>query len=152
MKYYLVVLVFALFISCSSNVNEPKQIVDFTAENEQEILDYISDNDLIAEKSQSGLYYVIDELGTGLQPTLTSNVTVSYRGYFTDGIEFDQRDEETFDLQQLILGFAEGVTYFKEGGNGILLIPSRLAYGNAGSFSIPGGAVIIFDIGLISVN
>ncbi len=152
MKYSLVVLVFTLFISCSSNNNDSEIIVDFIAENEQEILGYISDNNLVAQKSQSGLYYVIDELGTGSHPTITSNVTLSYRGYLTDGSVFDQNDEATFDMQQLISGFAEGVTYFKEGGNGILLIPSRLAYGNDGIAAIPGGAVIIFDIGLISVN
>jgi len=52
----------------------------------------------------------------------------------------------------LITGFAEGITYFKEGGSGQLLIPAHLAYGNNGTSGIPGGSVIIFDIGLISVN
>ena len=152
MKYSLVVLVFTLFISCSSDNNDSEIIIDYTAENEQEILDYISDNNLVAQKSQSGLYYVINKLGTGAQPTLTSNVTVAYRGYLTDGSVFEQSDGATFDMEQLIPGFAEGITYFKEGGNGILLIPSRLAFGDRGIASISGGAVVIFDVGLISVN
>ena len=42
--------------------------------------------------------------------------------------------------------------YFKEGGSGTLLVPSSLAYGRFGSQSIPGGAVLIFDVNLKSVN
>ena len=52
----------------------------------------------------------------------------------------------------MILGWQEGITYFKEGGEGVLLIPSSLAYGNNGSGPIPGGAVLVFDVKLISVN
>jgi FKBP-type peptidyl-prolyl cis-trans isomerase FkpA len=55
-------------------------------------------------------------------------------------------------LNQVILGWREGITYFKEGGEGILLIPSDLGYGDSGSGSIPGGAVLVFDINLIRVN
>ena len=46
----------------------------------------------------------------------------------------------------------EGITYFKEGGNGILLIPYQLGYGASGSGSIPGGSVLIFDVRLLQVN
>ncbi|HQF48902.1 MAG TPA: FKBP-type peptidyl-prolyl cis-trans isomerase, partial [Flavobacterium alvei] len=42
--------------------------------------------------------------------------------------------------------------YFKEGGKGILLIPSDLGYGPDGAGPIPGGSALIFDINLITVN
>ena len=45
----------------------------------------------------------------------------------------------------MILGWQEGITYFKEGGEGVLLIPSSLAYGSNGTGPIPGGAVLVFD-------
>ncbi|WP_337992857.1 FKBP-type peptidyl-prolyl cis-trans isomerase [Flavivirga sp. 57AJ16] len=97
---------------------------------------------------------MIDTEGTGVKPNATSNVTVAYKGYFTNGTVFDQSDAEgiSFGLQQVISGWTEGMTYFKEEGNGKLLIPSHLAYGHSGRGSIPGGAVLIFDINLISVN
>lgn len=151
MKYSLIISIFIFLISCKSDDNsEP----DYTAQNEQEILAYIEDNNLVAEKSDSGLYYVVNEVGTGSQPDLESNITVAYRGYFTNGNVFDRSSPEgvVFDLRQLISGFAEGVTYFREGGSGVLLIPSRLAYGNNGSGPVPPGAVILFDVKLISVN
>ncbi len=151
MKYTLIAL-FALFIiSCNG---DDDSVVDYIEANEKEIVDYIAEHNLNATRSSSGLYYVIDEAGTGTQPTSTSNVTVAYKGYFTSGTVFDQSDANgiSFGLQQVISGWTEGIRYFKEGGNGILLIPSHLGYGNSGRGSIPGGAVLIFDIELIAVN
>ena len=52
----------------------------------------------------------------------------------------------------MIQGWTEGITYFREGGNGILLIPYQLGYGESGRGSIPGGSVLIFDISLIRIN
>jgi FKBP-type peptidyl-prolyl cis-trans isomerase FkpA len=70
-----------------------------------------------------------------------------------DGTVFDQSTNGiSFGLNQVILGWREGITYFKEGGKGILLIPSDLGYGDRGSGSIPGGAALVFDINLIRIN
>lgn len=154
MKYGILILVFTLFISCKNDDTTFKEPVDYTAQNEEEIKDFIEKNNLTALKSESGLYYVINDEGNGIRPTTTSDVIVAYKGYFTDGNTFDESDANgiSFNLQQVIAGWTEGITYFKEGGNGILLVPSRLGYGNNGRQSIPGGAVLIFDINLLSVN
>jgi len=131
------------------------EIIDYVAENEQEIMKYIEDNDLTAVKSESGsgLYYVIEEPGTGENPTANSNVTVAYKGYFTDGEVFDESETGiTTNLNQVIEGWTEGIQFFKEGGSGKLLIPSSLAYGRYGNSVIPGGAVLIFDVNLKSIN
>ena len=52
----------------------------------------------------------------------------------------------------MIAGWTEGIQLFKEGGDGILLIPYNLGYGINGNGSIPGASVLIFDVKLISVN
>lgn len=152
MKYTVVAFLVLFLTACSSD--DTPTITDFREANDKEINDYITANNLNAEKSNTGLYYVIDEPGTGTQPTVTDNVTVAYKGYFTNGNVFDESNAEgiSFGLQQVIAGWTEGITYFKEGGSGILLIPSHLAYGSTGRGSIPGGAVLIFDVHLISVN
>jgi FKBP-type peptidyl-prolyl cis-trans isomerase FkpA len=150
MKKILFVLVLAtLFISCSKDKE-----IDYVAQNEQEIIAYIAKNHLTAQRSDSGLYYVINDAGTGAQPTATSNVTVAYKGYFTNGNVFDQSKAEglSFPLQKVIKGWTEGITYFKEGGSGILLVPAHLGYGSNDSGPIPGGSVLIFEVKLISVN
>lgn len=150
MKYLLTsLLALTLFISCSKDDQK-----DYTAENDKEIADYIAKKNLTAHKTESGLYYVIDVPGSGTQPTAKSNVTVAYRGTFTDGTVFDQSSSDglSFNLFEVIPGWTEGIPFFKTGGSGILLVPSRLAYGNDGRGKIPGGAVLVFDIKLIKVN
>lgn len=105
-------LVLTLFISCSKDT---KTVTDYTAKNEQEIKDYLAKNNLTAQRSTSGLYYIINEQGTGTQPTAASNVTVAYKGYFTNGNVFDQSKAEgiSFGLNQVIKGWTEGIPYFK---------------------------------------
>lgn len=130
------------------------EVIDYDVENEEEIVKYIEDNNLDATASGTGLYYVIEEEGTGDQPEADSNVTVVYKGYFTNGSVFDESDEIgiSINLNQVIPGWTEGMQYFKEGGSGKLLIPSSLAYGRYGNSTIPNGAVVIFDVNLKSVN
>jgi len=123
-------------------------------EAEDEILQYLDNHELEAQKSESGLYYIINTQGEGLTPTSSSNVTVAYKGYFTDETLFDESDSEgiSFNLQDVIEGWKEGITYFNEGGEGLLLVPPHLGYGYADYNGIPAGSVLVFEVKLISVN
>ncbi|MDO3695587.1 FKBP-type peptidyl-prolyl cis-trans isomerase [Wenyingzhuangia sp. chi5] len=124
--------------------------------NDAEIQDYLADKQLTesAVKTESGLYYIMEEEGTGETPEETDNVTVAYKGTFTNGTVFDESSVSgvTFDLKGVIEGWTLGIPYFKVGGKGKLLIPSKLGYGNNYYRGIPGGSVLIFDIDLISIN
>lgn len=153
MKNILFVLALVLFVSCDNDKKSEEEI-DFVAKNEADIKAYVEANDLTAVRSNSGLYYVIEEEGTGTQAVATSNVTVAYKGYFLNGSVFDQSDSEgiSFGLNQVIKGWTEGIAYFKEGGNGILLVPAHLGYGSRDYNGIPGGSVLIFEVTLIAVN
>ena len=154
MKYSFLALVAVLFMSCNNKKTEEVVTPTPKPTNESEIVKYIADNHLKAQRSESGLYYVIEEAGTGKQPTANSEVTVAYKGAFTNKEIFDQSDEKgiSFPLQNVIKGWTEGIQYFKEGGKGILLIPSELGYGDATTGPIPGGSVLVFEINLISVK
>ncbi|XCF05570.1 FKBP-type peptidyl-prolyl cis-trans isomerase [Tamlana crocina] len=151
---HLLTLALSLFILTACTNDDERAPVDYREQNEAEIQAYISENELTAIRTDSGLYYVIDEQGEGEQPTANSNVTVAYKGYFLNGTVFDQSDAEgaTFNLQQVIPGWTEGITYFNEGGSGMLLVPAHLGYGSFYYNGIPGGSVLIFDIELLAVN
>lgn len=148
MKYSLLALVFAFMVSCSSSDSEK----DYRVENDEEIAAYVAANGLDAEKTASGLYYVMEEEGSGVQISRTSNVTVSYKGKYINGTVFDDSEGElvSFNLQEVITGWAEGLTYFKEGGKGQLLVPAHLGYGSNDYNGIPGGSVLIFEINIFS--
>ncbi|MDO6604231.1 FKBP-type peptidyl-prolyl cis-trans isomerase [Arenibacter palladensis] len=153
MKITLFAMALVLFISCDTE-KKTEEDIDYVAKNEADIQAYVEENNLTAVRSNSGLYYVIEEEGTGTQAEANSNVTVAYKGYFLNGSVFDQSDAEgiTFGLNQVIAGWTEGITYFKEGGSGILLVPAHLGYGSRDYNGIPGGSVLIFEVSLISVN
>jgi FKBP-type peptidyl-prolyl cis-trans isomerase FkpA len=150
MKINFLILLSLFFISCG-NDDEP---VDYERLNDEQIQTYLAENDLEAEKSATGLYYIIEEEGNGVQPGTTDDVRVAYKGYFLNGQVFDESSSEgvTFNLRQVISGWTEGITYFKEGGSGILLVPSHLGYGPQNYRGIPGGSVLIFEVDLIEVN
>lgn len=155
MRIFIISILFLTFASCTDEKTAKNpEPVDYRAQNEEDIKMYIQENNLEAQKSDSGLYYVIDEPGTGAQPTASSDVTVAYKGYYLDGTVFDESDPNgiSFNLQEVIEGWTEGITYFKEGGNGLLLVPSHLGYGSSDNRGIPGGSVLIFEVNLISVN
>lgn len=149
MKYFIIFLLPLCVISCSSDEE------DSDAQNEADILEYLMDNNLTAQTTSSGLYYVITDQGSGAnKPSNNSNVTVYYKGYFLDGRVFDESSNTgaNFNLGGLIPGFSEGVQLLNEGGKATLLLPAKIAYGSTGSGSIPPGTVILFDIELISIN
>ncbi|WP_421918278.1 FKBP-type peptidyl-prolyl cis-trans isomerase [Marinifilum sp.] len=148
MKYRLLAVMLAFIVaSCSSDGDK-----DYRQENEAEIKAYIADNNLNAERSTSGLYYVIEEQGTGIEINGYSNVTVSYKGHFTNGVEFDNTGDDftSFNLQEVLPGFVEGLTYINEGGSIILLVPAHLGYGSNDANGIPGGSVLVFEVTVYS--
>ena len=133
---------------------EKRRIKKQKAEDEKIITQYIADHHLTATATGTGLYYVINNQGTGIQPNSASTVTVNYRGYLTDGSVFDQSTSlgVSFPLSSVIKGWQEGIPYYKKGGKGILLIPSALGYGAQASSKIPANSVLIFDVELLNVQ
>ena len=136
-----------IFNTCIKNV-------DYVQLDEEIILQYISDNNLNAEPTGSGLYYVVNNTGNGDVPDINSIVTVAYKGTLTDGTIFDQSGTSgaTFPLSNVIQGWQEGIPLYSEGGSGILLIPSALGYGSQAVGSIPANSVLIFEVTLLNVN
>jgi FKBP-type peptidyl-prolyl cis-trans isomerase FkpA len=145
-KYLLLFLIPVFFGGCKST--------DQAAVDKQVILKYISDHHLNAIAEPGGLYYVPDSAGTGAYPTISSTVTVYYKGYYINGTIFDQTTgfPVSFPLSQVITGWQEGIPLMQRGGKAMLLIPSALAYGTQGSGTVPGNAVLIFDITLVNFN
>jgi FKBP-type peptidyl-prolyl cis-trans isomerase len=127
---------------------------------EKDLLAWMESNGIVAERKESGLFVFIEKPGTGRQPVSGDKVKVNYTGKLLNGQMFDSSlkpgrtpFEFTIGQQQVIAGWDEGLTYFKEGGSGKLIIPSALGYGEQGSGAgIPPNAPLVFDIELLKVN
>jgi FKBP-type peptidyl-prolyl cis-trans isomerase FkpA len=110
-----------------------------------------------AKTTASGLVYEMIKEGTGKSPLATDTVEVHYHGTLTNGEVFDSSVDRgkkiSFPLNRVIKGWTEGLQLLKEGGKIKLVIPSELAYGDAGAPpKIPGGATLIFEVELFKVN
>jgi len=147
MHKFIILLILVTLFSCNKKKKQAKLDDDI-------ITKYISDNQLNATKTESGLYYIINTQGVGENPKSNSTVRVAYRGYFTNNNPFDDSDTTgiSFSLTSVIEGWQEGIPYFKPGGRGVLLIPSALGYGKTARQGIPANSVLIFDIHLIEVE
>jgi FKBP-type peptidyl-prolyl cis-trans isomerase FkpA len=110
-----------------------------------------------ATKTQSGLAYKVIKEGTGATPSAEDIVEVHYHGTLADGTVFDSSVERgktiSFPLNRVIKGWTEGLQTMKEGGKTKFVIPSDLAYGEAGAPpKIPGGATLVFEVELFKVS
>lgn len=109
-----------------------------------------------AKKTASGLYYRTLQKGTGKDhPSATSNVTVHYSGWTTDGKMFDSSvsrgQPASFSLNQVIKGWTEGVQLMVVGEKTRFWIPAELAYGSNPRPGAPSG-MLVFDIELLNIK
>lgn len=128
---------------------------DFKERDDQIIRDYLQAEGLTAQKTASGLYYIIQKPGSFPRPTINSTVYVHYTGMLTNKNIFDSTTGDNpvkFPLKSVIKGWQEGLQLFGVGGSGMLFIPSHLGYGSAIQPGIPANSVLIFQIHLIEVE
>ena len=151
MKYLFCVFIFGLctLASCSNDDEGDSRHADEITEIQQ----YLTDNGLTALNTESGLHYIITREGSGAHPTISDEVTVSYKGYLLDGSVFDATapgETIAFPLDRLIEGWQEGIPLLKAGGAGIFICPSRLGYGERAQPGIPAHSILVFEIDLVS--
>ena len=106
--------------------------------------------------TDSGLQYKVIVMGEGAKPAASDKVTVHYRGTLLNGEEFDSsysRNQPTsFQLDQVIPGWTEGVALMPVGSKFMFYIPPGLAYGANGGGPIGPNATLIFEVELLSID
>jgi FKBP-type peptidyl-prolyl cis-trans isomerase FkpA len=105
-----------------------------------------------------GLYVQDLAVGAGLQASNGRSLDMHYTGWLANGNKFDSsRDRNqpfpfTLGAGQVIRGWDLGVEGMRVGGRRRLVIAPALGYGSGGSGPIPGGAVLVFDVELLTVR
>lgn len=155
-RLIIVITVVTAFFTVSSCLKSPTSCQPLKPSSEEsQIVAYATANNINATKDSSGLYYQIIDSGTGVKPTLTSTVFISYTGKFLNGTVFDQQSDPSktgWTLSRLIQGWQIGLPLIRKGGHIKLIIPSALAYGCVGQGSIPPNEILFFDINLTDVQ
>ncbi|MBA5628479.1 peptidylprolyl isomerase [Moheibacter lacus] len=109
-----------------------------------------------AQKTESGLMYVIEQEGNGAVPKNGEKVKVHYTLRLKDGEKLDSSHDRNQPLDaivgqtQLIKGWMEALTLFRKGSKVFLIIPADLGYGPQGAGGvIPPNATLYFDMEIL---
>ncbi len=139
----------------------------------QELYDAIDAAYPEAQKTASGLRYIITEKGNGPKPEIGQFLEVNYTGYLMDGTMFDSSVEEdakrggVFNPQRpyepfpvvcgpqgrVIEGWREGLQLLNVGDKAKLIIPPHLGYGDrAMGPRLPANSVLVFDVQIMGIK
>lgn len=143
----------------SINAQMAKKFESESAANRKRGEDYLKNNAAQegVQVTATGLQYSVINAADGAKPKATAEVTVHYRGTLIDGTEFDSsysRGEPTsFQLNQVIPGWTEGVQLMSIGSKYRFVVPYNLGYGERGA----GGQIgpfetLIFEVELIEIK
>jgi FKBP-type peptidyl-prolyl cis-trans isomerase len=125
------------------------------------IQEYAVAHKLKIQRLESGMSYLITKQAKGEKIKEGKTVTVNYEGYFSDDKTFDStKGKQPFTFTtgegKVIEGWEEGLTQFTKGSEGILFIPSKMAYGSTpledDKIKIPAHSVLIFKIQVVDVK
>lgn len=99
------------------------------------------------------------KVGDGEEVPAGATIKVKYMGWLPDGTIFDSSnrggavEEGTLSLDQVIVGWKEGIPGMKVGGKRLLMIPAAQAYGEAGSPpTIPANTPLAFIVEVTGIQ
>lgn len=123
--------------------------------------EYLKTNKITVKPTASGLYFIEKTKGTGNKAIVGKKVKVSYTGRLLNGKVFDtskkgQKDTPyEFVLGQgaVIAGWDEAIAKMQVGGKAMLVIPSKLAYGERQMGNdIKPFSPLVFDVELVGAE
>ena len=103
-------------------------------------------------------HYIDYVKGTGTEVTAGKKVAINYRGWLTNGKEFDQSYAKgqpyifTVGERKVIPGFEVGVLGMKVGGRRRLIVPPAGGYGVEAKDGIPANSMLVFDLELMAAQ
>jgi FKBP-type peptidyl-prolyl cis-trans isomerase len=148
-KHIAFFLAFIILSSCKTYNDDDLNNFD------QQIQEYIKEQNLEFNKSESGMYYSIIDLGDGNETIrLTDQVTFIYKGSFLSGEVFQvikEQDALTFQVRELIAGWQEALSYLTSGGKIHLIIPPHLGYGSKKTGLIEPHSILVYELEVLNV-
>ena len=127
----------------------------------QIINDYVMSKKLKAQRTSSGVSFLITKVGKGDNIRSGNTVAFNYDGMFLDEKIFDSNKNRspfsfTVGEGKIIAGLEEALTHFNKGSEGIIIIPSKLAYGatplDDSKIIIPAFSILLFKVQVVDIN
>lgn len=142
----------------------PEKEIDSIRNGETPLYEQVETQEVTLNDIKYKLYYYTDFEGVGANPTMNDSVQILYRGFLLDSTLFDQNLSFTstkswLQLTNVISGWRYGIPHYKEGekiiypdesfsyentGDGIIFMPSGMAYGPNATPAIPSNSCLYF--------
>ena len=109
-------------------------------------------------RTTNGAYVRDLVVGTGAVVANGQSLNVKYTGWLANGTQFDSNASTsnlfnfTLGAGRVIAGWDQGIPGMRVGGKRQLLIPPALGYGAYGNGPIPGNAVLVFNVEVVSIQ
>jgi FKBP-type peptidyl-prolyl cis-trans isomerase FkpA len=157
---FIVSLVFASCLKKETGCPYNELSIKAPGSEVQQVEMYLATKNITAQKDSSGVYYIVENAGTGKTPDVCSVVSVHYTGSLTNDQVFDKSNGTpvSFRLGELIAGWQKGLKHIKAGGKIKLFIPPSLGYGDKdakdtnGNVIIPANSILVFNLELAEVQ
>ena len=109
-------------------------------------------------RTTNGAYVRDISVGTGALVANGQTLQTRYTGWLANGNQFDSNIANPIPFPfrlgrgDVIAGWDEGIPGMHVGGKRQLLIPPSLGYGAYGNGPIPGNAVLVFNVEIVSAQ
>jgi FKBP-type peptidyl-prolyl cis-trans isomerase FkpA len=118
----------------------------------QEVKAYLAANNITASQHCSGVFYSVEDTGTGKKPDVCTYIVATYTGKLVNGNIFDKGTfRQPIRLGELVRGWTNALPLIKQGGTINLYIPPTLGYGSQAYGTIPANSILIFNVKLDAV-
>jgi len=146
-------------VACGSDdVEEVTYSAETEASELKSLIENLTTEGYDVDTTAVGVYYVMTAEGDGEYVQPGDSIGIAYTGYYTNGYIFDSTESMDDGIWRyvpantsLIEGFSDAINHLREGGKGTFIIPSSLAYGSTGYYSIPPYTTLVFDIELVAI-
>lgn len=152
----VVLFALVLVIGCKKDEVTNSNSPEIEASQMKDWLDANVKSNKNIDTTTTGLYYIVDKVGSGPKVLTGDSLTVKYTGMFMNGTVFDSSSSFSYvhkaTGQRMIQGWEEGIEVLSKGGSAIFLIPSAKAYGDYGYAIIPPFSPLLFTIEVIDIK
>ncbi len=124
----------------------------------EKIAGYIKRRNLDMIETQTGLWYIIYEKGSGKKSKEGLYATINFNVSLLDGTECYSSDSfgpKHFEIGRggIESGLEEGILLLREGDKAKFILPPHLAHGLIGDDNkIPARSIIVYDVELLELN
>jgi len=166
-KILLFVLLMIVTSSCFKDDSEEQKEQERVELNEY--LTNLENQGVDVEKTESGLYYIVDNPSDSTPPLVGDYAEVMLTGRVLNGTVYETTNKDTAEKYDMVrtgflygpyrlrvgygftMGFHEGLLLMGEGAQYKIVIPSSLGYGSTSFYNVPAYSTLIYDMEMLHV-